>query len=407
MPFTRNYRRRRLLRSRLVVLGFSLLTMAPAMFAATPQNANANKGSLQELEKAADAARERGDTQASLKLYQRVVTRAPSWQEGWFYLGSLQYDGNNYGEAVKAFRKLVQLNGELPDAWALLGLSEFELKDYAHAVEDLQKAEQLGVDEPLRDIADYHRALLMNERGDSDGALLVLSALYLRGDRSENLQVALGLSLLRVPLLPSQLDPSRDALVHDAGNLASLLAARRTDEADLAFRDMLSRYPKTQFLHYAYGGMLASVGHDTEAKAQFKMETELNPESALAYLEWAFVCMKSKEYEEAARLARRAIEINSDSFLAHYIAGNSLLLSADPAGARPELEQAKALAPGMPDIRYSLSRTYARLGEPALARQEQAEFLTLQRKNAMDRLKLQKRYLGAASVTGMRPITAQ
>ena len=366
-----------------------------------------NRESLPALEKAADAARERGDTQTSLRLYQSAVTRAPSWQEGWWYLGSLQYDGNNYVEAAKAFRKLTQLNAELADGWAMLGLSEFELKDYARASEELQKAEQLGVAEPLQDIADYHRALLLNLRGESDGALLILSALYLRGVHSEDLQVALGLSLLRVPLLPSQLDPSRDALVHDAGNLASLLAAKRTDEADIAFRDMLSRYPRTQFLHYAYGGTLASEGHDPEAKAQFKAETELNPDSALAYLEWAFICMKSKEYDEAARLARRASELNSDSFLAHYITGNSLLLAGDPAGARPELEHAKALAPGAPDVRYSLSRTYARLGEPALARQEQAEFLTLQRKNAMDRLKLQKRYPGAASITGVRPTTAQ
>jgi predicted Zn-dependent protease len=289
----------------------------------------------------------------------------------------------------------------------MLGLSEFETQEYDKALSDLQRADRLGPGEALQTITQYHLALLLNQHGDADGALLLLSSLYLKGVRSEDLQVALGLAVLRVPLFPAQLDPSRDALVHDAGSLAALLANKQTEKADIAFRDMLTQYSKVQYLHYAYGGMLASQGHDAEAEAQFKAETELNPESALAYLEWAFLCMKAKDYPEAMRLARRATELNPESFLAHYILGNSLLSSGDAKAARPELETAEKLAPGAPDIRYSLSRTYARLGEAALAKQEQAEFLALQRKNAMDRLELQKRFPSAAPVTGIRPITPQ
>lgn len=379
----------------------SSATEAAALQAAAPTL------STQLLEEQAGAARERGDTQASLKLYQRALARAPGWQEGWWYCGSLQYDAASYTGAVSSFEKLVELNASLPDAWAMLGLSEFEVKEYERSLEDLQKAEHLGLAEPLRNIADYHRGLLLNLSGDSDGALLVLSSLYLRGVHSEDLQVALGITLLRVPLLPSQLDPARDALVHDAGNLASLIAEKRFEEASPAFQQALVSYPQAKFLHYAYGAMLAVEGKDKEAIAQFQAETVLNPESALPYIEWAFLNMKSKEYAEAIRLARKGCELSSESFLAHYILGNSLLLSGDPAAARPELEKSKALAPGSPDVRYSLSRTYARLGQPTLAREEQAEFLSLQRKNAVDRLELQKRYAGAAAITGVRPTTAQ
>jgi predicted Zn-dependent protease len=288
-----------------------------------------------------------------------------------------------------------------------MGLGEFELHRFDKSLIDLQRAEQLGADESVRNIGEYHLALLLNQHGDADGALLLLSSLYLRGVRSEDLQVALGLALLRVPIFPSELDPSRDALVHDAGSLAALLANKQVEKADISFREMLTQYPKVQFLHYAYGGMLASQGHDEEAKAQFKAETDLNPDNALAYLEWSFVCMKAKDYPEAVRLSRRATELNSESFLGHYILGNSLLSSGDPTAARQELEMAEKLAPGAPDIRYSLSRAYARLGEPALAKQEQQQFLALQRKNAMDRLELQKRFPGAPAITGMRPITQQ
>jgi tetratricopeptide (TPR) repeat protein len=381
--------------------------MLSAVTATTSQAARVQSVSKQELEKKADAARERGDTEASLTLYKRALARSPSWQEGWWYYGSVLYDGDKYAEAGVAFHRLVELNAKLGNAWAMLGLSEFEVHSYDKSLTDLQKAERLGAGESLQNITDYHLALLLNQHGDSDGALLLLSSLYLKGVRSEDLQVALGLALLRVPIFPSQLDPSRDALVHDAGSLAALMANKQVEKADISFRDMLTQYPKVQFLHYAYGGMLASQGHDAEAEAQFKAEIDLNPDSALAYLEWSFICMKAKDYPEAVRLARRATELNPESFLGHYILGNSLLSSGDLGAARQELETAEKLAPGAPDIRYSLSRAYARLGEPVLAKQEQEEFLTLQRKNAMDRLELQKRFPGAPAITGIRPITSQ
>ena len=386
------------------------LLMATTLSAATatmPQTAKAQSTSTQELERSAGAAREQGDTQASLKLYELALARSPSWQEGWWYYGSLLYDADSYARAVVAFRKLVQLNDKLGNAWAMLGLSEFEAHEYDNALADLQDADRIGTGVSLQNISDYHLALLLNQHGDSDGALLLLSSLYVKGVRSEDLQVALGLALLRVPIFPSQLDPSRDALIHDAGSLAALIADRQIEKADISFREMLLQYPRVQSLHYAYGGMLASEGHDADAEAQFRAETNMNPDSALAYLEWSFLCMKAKDYPEAARLARRAAELNQESFLAHYILGNSLLSSGDPKAARPELEMAEKLAPGAPDIRYSLSRTYARLGEAALAKKEQAEFLTLQRKNAMDRLELQKRFPSAPAITGIRPITPQ
>lgn len=384
----------------ILALVFSVAVSAIAQASAKP---------AEDLERAATAAREQGDTQASVKLYERALARNAGWHEGWWYYGSLLYDQNQYPEAIGAFRKLVELDGHLTEAWAMLGLSEYETHDYDDALKDLQRAEREGAvaDASLQNVVDFHFALLLNAHGDSDGALLLLSSLYLKGVRSESLQVALGLSLLRVPILPSDLAPSRDALVHDAGSLEALVATKQNDKADLAFRDLLTRYPKVQFLHYGYGGLLASMGRDDDAKAQLQAETELNPESVLAYVEWSFIAMRDKRYAESEKLARRATELNGDSFLAHYVLGNSLLMTGDSKDAVPELETAKRLSPQEPDIRYSLSRAYARLGKPELAKQEQAEFLTLQRKNAMDRLALLKRYPGSQPLTGIRPTTPQ
>jgi len=365
------------------------------------------KVSSEAMEQAANAARQRGDNEASIQLYEHALTHKPSWQEGWWYYGSLLYDQNQYPAAVKAFRELVQLNDKLGDAWAMLGLSEYECQDFVDSFRDLERATSDGteLEGSLRNVVDYHRALLLNVRGDSDAAYMVASSLFLRGIHSEDLQVALGLSLLRVPVYPSQLDPSRDALIHDAGNAAAFITQKQYDKAEIAFQELLKQYPKVPYIHYAFGAMLASIGRDHDAEEQFRAETEVNPDSALAYMEWSFVESKAKHYAEAVDLAKKAVERSDDSFLAHYLLGNALLMTGDAPGARPQLETAQKLAPEVPDIRYSLSRVYARLGESALAKQEQTQFIALQRKNALDRVKLQRLYPSAQSITGVRPTT--
>lgn len=357
---------------------------------------------------AASAAREQGNTADAVRLYTQALALDPTWQEGWWYLGSFQYDGNDYPDSRASFNRLVELNASLGDAWAMLGLSEYETHDFSKAFPDLRRASDLRVTDPaLEHAVDYHLALLLNSTGDAEGASVLLRSLYLEGVRSEQIQVALGLSLLHVPLLPQDLDSSRDALVHEAGELAAQLATHQLEKAAATVGDLLAHYPRAQFVHYSYGSMLASQGKDELAKQQFQAETELDPGNVPALLEWAFVAMKTKDYPESERLARRGLALNDKLFLAHYILGNSLLQAGDAQAALPELERARDLSPESPDVRYSLSRTHARLGEAALAREDQAAFLSLQKKNALDRLELLKRYPGAQSITGVRPTTAE
>lgn len=387
-------------------LGFLCAISAGSMMS---QTVATSKRSNQDLEQAAGAARERGDSVSSTKLYERALTHDPSWQEGWWYYGSLLYDQNQYPAAVNAFRKLLALNGKLGDARGMLGLSEYECKDYAKAYDDLQRATADGteLDASLRNVVDYHRALLLNVRGDSDASFMLLSSLFMKGVHSEDLQVALGLSLLRVPVYPYQLNPSRDALILDAGNVAAYMIQKQYEKAEIAFQRLLTQNPTTPFVHYAFGGMLATMGRDQDAEKQFRAETSVNPDSALAYMEWSFIESRAKRYPEALPLAKKAVELSGDSFLAHYLLGNDLLMTGDIAGSIPQLEAARRLAPEVPDIRYSLSRAYARMGKSALAKQEQSEFIALQRKNAIDRSKLQKMYPSAQAITGVAPTTPE
>lgn len=336
-----------------------------------------------EIVRQAESAREKGDVPAAIRLYHRALIQSPNWQEGWWYYGSLLYDNNQYPQAAVALRRLVGLNPKLGGAWAMLGLSEYETNDFNHALKHLRRAktEGIGEDQSLVNVADYHLALLLNAHGEFERAHSLFSALVLRGVNSEDLQIGLGMNLLRVPLLPPQLDPSKDALVHDAGNVAAMTAKKQYDQADAGFRQLLTRYPSAHFTHYAYGAMLASHGREDLAKAQFREETVLTPESGLPYMEWAFLESKAGNYGDALPLAQKAVALSKDSFVAHYLLGSSLLATGKFPESVIQLEVARRLAPDSPEVRYSLSRAYAKTGQREQARREQEAFTKLRADN--------------------------
>jgi predicted Zn-dependent protease len=361
-------------------LGVGLLCIGLWPSSTEAQVRSAGAISFADISKRAEAAREKGDIPAAIHLYHQALLQRPGWQEGWWYYGSLLYDSNKHPQAISALRRLTALNAKLGGAWALLGLSEYEAHEFDRAFEHLQRAKDLGFGETqsLADVADYHLAILFNVHGECDRARSLFSSLLLRGVNSEDVQIGLGMSLLRVPLLPPQLDPSRDALIHDAGSTAALIAHKEYEKADQAFQVLLTKYPATHFAHYAYGAMLASRGLEDAAKAQFREEIAITPDSALPYMEWAFLESKAGNYQNALPLARKAVQLSPNSFLAHYLLGNALLATGDTHDSVANLATARHLAPESPEVRYSLARAYAKAGNRQLARREQAEFTKLQ-----------------------------
>jgi predicted Zn-dependent protease len=365
-----------------------LLCLAPLLITASLAATQKQSRPLQnsDMARRAEFAREKGDA-AAIRLYHQALIQNPAWQEGWWYYGSLLYDNNQYSKAANALRRLTRLNSQLGGAWALLGLSEYESHDFGHALEHLHRAKDVGVgdNESLANVTDYHLAIMLNARRQFEEARNLLSSLVLRGEHSEDVQVGLGMSLLRVPLLPSQLDPSRDALVHDAGNVGSFLAKRQYEKADAAFQLLLAKYPTTHFLHYAYGTMLASRGKDDLAEAEFQHEIVLTPDSALPYMAWAFLESRASDYREALPLAQKAVQLSDHSFLAHYLLGSAQLGTGNSAESISQLEIARRLAPESPEVRYTLARAYAKAGQATLARHEQAEFTKLNAKRQKKR----------------------
>jgi tetratricopeptide (TPR) repeat protein len=100
------------------------------------------------------------------------LTTHPAWKDGWWKLGTLEYDIGDYDECRTSLSRYLSFQPQDGSAWALKGLSEFELGQRRQSLEDLQRADRVGMTEDgnLERVANVHELLLLNAAGDFDKA---------------------------------------------------------------------------------------------------------------------------------------------------------------------------------------------------------------------------------------------
>ncbi|HEX6771897.1 MAG TPA: tetratricopeptide repeat protein [Acidobacteriaceae bacterium] len=238
------------------------------------------EGSIADLQRTARTEAEEGKTPEAIRDTQRALALDPNWKEGWWNLGTLQYEANQYQDAVRSFEKVTGYAPNLGSAWALLGLCEFELKQYPTSLAHLEKARALGLgdDAETARVASYHLALLLIREGQFEPGAAILQSAFESGTATPQVQLSLGMALLHVPLLPEELDPSKDALVRAAGTLA--VDSQNSLEH---FSQFIKQHPDVPFLHYEYGVRLKAAGRWSEALAEQQEEVKLTPWSPLPW----------------------------------------------------------------------------------------------------------------------------
>src|ERR1700742_2599769 len=156
-----------------------LLSATVAPLQAQDSSNALNESDFNESARRGNEAREAGRTDDALRNYSVAVKINPNWQEGWWSIGSLEYERDHYSEAASASRNLAILAPQASPAWTFLGLCEFELKDYSAALEHLLKGDQLSGtnDYPeISRVAKYHLALLLIRNGDFVEAHKILAS---------------------------------------------------------------------------------------------------------------------------------------------------------------------------------------------------------------------------------------
>lgn len=318
----------------------------------------------------ANAARDSGNAAGAIRLYTQALVINPSWSEGWWYLGQLHYAANDYAEAADAFTHFLKLEPNAAPATALRGLCEFELGDYEPSLRDVQRALALGAADDSRNaqILRYHEALLLTRLGHFEEALGSFSYFAKQNISSDEIFVATGLAMLRLPLLPSDASAGQRDEAAAAGHAAFLLMSGDTQAAE-AFRQFFAQYPTAAGVHYAYGYLLYPTDQDA-AIAEFQREIAVDPASPIAHTMLAWALLMENDPAAALPEAKKGAAAAPTLPLAQLSLGRALLETGDVKSSIPILESALALDPQNLEVHLALTRAYSEAGRAEDARRE-------------------------------------
>jgi cytochrome c-type biogenesis protein CcmH/NrfG len=84
--------------------------------------AQSNQFGFDDVVLKASAARERDDVPQAIELYSQALQLKPGWPDGWWFLGSLQYEAESYAAGRDALTHYIHIVPDAGPAWALRGL---------------------------------------------------------------------------------------------------------------------------------------------------------------------------------------------------------------------------------------------------------------------------------------------
>jgi tetratricopeptide (TPR) repeat protein len=331
----------------------------------------------------AAAAREAGRLEDAIALYRQGIALRHDWDEGRWYLGSSLYERERYREAREAFAALVARQPAHAGAVSMKGLCEFGLGQHETALRTLLRARSLGIarNPEIAHVVAYHTGILLTRFSEYEVGYGVLSELS--GDNRESPQVieALGLNVLRIPILPAALPAAKKPAVQLAGRAAFAMGGRRLADAAKLFDELVAAHPREPNVHYARGVLRTTEAPD-QALEDFVKELEVSPDHIPARLQLVFELIKRGDVEKARPYAEQAVRIDPAHFAVHLAMGQVWFESGDVTKAIASFERGGKLAPGSPQAHFLLARAYARAGRTADAERERAEFRRLEQLKA-------------------------
>lgn len=350
-----------------------LIFLAPilALFLAPVQATPQSSSGFDDLAARAAAARDQQNLPLAIQLYSQAEQLKPDWQEGWWYLGVLQYSSNQYPGAIDAFSHLLQLVPTAVPAMALRGLCEFETGAYDDSLRDLDEAVGHGaLNEPRNEqIIRYHLALLLIHSSRFQDGLQQLKFFAEKHLDAPDLKLALALAGMRVALFPKDVPQQDRALYEGAGNAGIVFLSGHSEQADTLFNQLFARYTAAPNLHYFYGFLL--FPHDPDLAAeQFHRELAVNPANETANNLLALSLVIAGRYTEALAPAQRAYDSAPDQETAQLALGRALAETGDMKRGAELLNRVIEHNPKSLEAHLGLVSIYSRSGNREEAARE-------------------------------------
>lgn len=342
--------------------GFVSLALFLSLMGARGVSTAQAPAQFNDLATQAATARDQGNLALAIQLYRQAEQVNPTWQEGWWYLGVLEYGSNEYGGAIDAFTHLLQLVPTAVPAMALRGLCEYETGAYDDSLRDLEQAVAHGAaNEPRNEqIIRYHLALLLTHVGRFPEALLQYKALAGLHADAPDLMAAIGLAGMRTASFPKDIASADLGFYEAAGKAGFVFLAGDDEQADSLFRDLFARFSKHEGLHFYYGYLL--YPHDPEMSGnQFREELAIKADSE-TYALLALTLIFEGHFAEAVQPAQSAYAAAPDLEIAQVALGRALAETGDMKRGAELLSQALQRDPNDLEAHLGLASIYSRSG---------------------------------------------
>jgi tetratricopeptide (TPR) repeat protein len=332
--------------------------------------AQSSPASFDSVTQSAAAAREQGDLARAIDLYRQAVEINPKWQDGWWFLGSLQYGINAYAPARDALTHYIDLAGSPGPALALRGLCEFETGEYPQALQDIERGLALGAANRPRNeqILRYHEAMLLTRAGKFEDALRSYASLA-QSPTNPELLLGAGLAGLRTPVLPKDAPAGQQDLYMAAGNAALRFMAAGNENAQPAFQELFQRFPSAANAHYLYGYLLFATDPD-QGVVEFKRELEIAPSNAAASAMLSWACLLQNDPAQALPYAQKSAAEQPTLPLAQLVLGRALVETSQVPDGLEHLEKALQMEPMNLEVHLALAKAYSKSGRNEEARHE-------------------------------------
>ncbi len=349
----------------------------------TKKTAAINPETFNKLRQEADQAREKGDLAEAVRLYNQLVKMRPGWAEGWWYLGSIHYDSDQYAAAASALEKCVAHDAQNPQAWGLLGLCEYRLARNANALEHLTKSRQLGLDRipEISRVVRLHQAMLLNRSRQYEAAHAVLKTFAVEHQEANSVLDAMGMAVLRIPNLIDTLSPEQREMVRQFGKAAYLEAEQKRSESFKLYEQLEAQYHGRPNVAYAFGSALLLQREPEKAIDFFKQELAREPNHDAALVQIALQLMAMRKFEVGIEYAQKAILAAPGNFAGYYVLGRTYLYMDNLPHSIPMLEKAATIAPTVATLHYTLSQAYQRAGRSADTARARTRFEKLEAMN--------------------------
>ena len=147
--------------------------------------------------------------------------------------------------------------------------------------------------------------------------------------------------------------------------------------AEREFKKSLKLNPNYATAHHWYAFKMAAEGRHTEAIAEMKLASQLDPLALIIITEVGWAHYFARQYDQAIKHYRKALEMEPRFSVAHMFLGTAYGQQGRYREAIPELEKAIEFSGGSTFMKAKLGHVYAAAGDREAAQRIVAELKQL------------------------------